>query len=138
MHFSKDAEIATKEYYVQDGTYIDPMKDTMALFAAVPVTMHLTLCYSHRFQIKLSKWQAFVKKMLKVASAITPEKPKPTETPEEKEKREKDEAQIKQYQQSKGELYLSISYTLAHADEYTHDAIQDALSKSRKTFVPTG
>ncbi|USN56856.1 MAG: hypothetical protein H6766_07835 [Candidatus Peribacteria bacterium] len=54
VHFSKEAEIATKEYYVQDGTYIDPMKDTMALFAAVPATMWLTLTYSHRFQERFS------------------------------------------------------------------------------------
>lgn len=111
------------------------MKDTMSLFAAVPATMSLSLNYSHRFQVRVSKRQAFLKKAKKIASRIIPEKPeekKPDEVQSEEEKK------VRQYEQSKGELYLSISYSMHAADEYTQAAIQDSLSKSWKTFVPTG
>ncbi|USN56857.1 MAG: DUF87 domain-containing protein [Candidatus Peribacteria bacterium] len=76
--------------------------------------------------------------MISLTKKVTPDKPTPTETPEQREQREKDEAAVKQYQQSKGELFLSVSYALVGADEYTTAAIEDALSKSWKTFVPMG
>jgi hypothetical protein len=43
IHCNKNAEIATKDFFVQDGSYIDPMRDLLSIFSSVPKESHMIM-----------------------------------------------------------------------------------------------
>lgn len=64
IHTDAKTEIATKEYFVQDGSYIDPMKDVLTVFGSLPKESTLILQYGYRFR-QSSSWSQKLRKTIK-------------------------------------------------------------------------
>jgi hypothetical protein len=113
------------------------MKDTLALFAAVPASMQLHISYDHYFKPQYSTRERVIQRLEKIRKLITPSKPESDANDQTNDEKETDTS-VKQYQQNVEELYLRVSYATYGVDDYTQAALDDAFAKSRKTFVPKG
>jgi hypothetical protein len=55
----------TKEVFIKDGTYMDPMRDILALFSNVPATENLMINFKYTYKEEKSFLQKVVN-LLKV------------------------------------------------------------------------
>jgi hypothetical protein len=48
--FTDDSEIAERESFIKDGTYMDPMRDILALFSNIPATENLMISFKYTYK----------------------------------------------------------------------------------------
>jgi len=118
INFAKDADLNDKSFFTKDGTYMDPMRDILALFSNIPATEKLNIEFKYTFKINKTLWE-YLWKLLKLVRWAN-------------NKDNKDEENKKEIEENKKEVLLSISYSLDSKDEFSIENvwknIQSALS----------
>jgi hypothetical protein len=54
LNFKPDSVLNTKDFFVKDGTYMDPMRDILALFSNIPATENLMINFKYTYKEKKS------------------------------------------------------------------------------------
>jgi hypothetical protein len=50
LNFTPESELNTKDFFVKDGTYMDPMRDILALFSNIPATENLVINFKYTYK----------------------------------------------------------------------------------------
>ncbi len=136
VHYDKSAEVATKDFFVQDGTYIDPMRDLFSLFSSVPKQSTLLLMVSYKFFEQQTLTQQLMK-LAKAGVSLARNGGKKEEVKEGDAKID-EEDKVKQYQQTTKEIYVKLGFTINNADDYVREAAFDNIKKAIATFLTKG
>ncbi|MBO4516597.1 hypothetical protein J5751_04150 [bacterium] len=57
LNFTPESVLNTKEVFIKDGTYMDPMRDILALFSNVPATENLMISFKYTYKEEKTIWQ---------------------------------------------------------------------------------
>lgn len=116
INFSKDTEINDTSFFTKDGSYMDPMRDLLALFNNVAATENLIIEYKYTF--KLKKWLGeYLWELIKLARGTKKEK----EWEEEKKEEKKD-------------IFMSIGYSLYSNDNFSRANIEKNIQSALALF----
>lgn len=105
LNFEPDSVLYDKDYFIKDGTYMDPMRDILALFGNIPATENLMISFKYCYKEEVSFAQKLWKSALKVIKTIRWSDEKKTEEVKDDKKSLK--------------ILCSISYALESNDEFS-------------------
>ncbi|MCK9466725.1 MAG: DUF87 domain-containing protein [Candidatus Absconditabacterales bacterium] len=114
--FKKDAELNDKNFFTKDGSYMDPMRDILALFGNIASTDNLTIEFKYSFKESKSFF-GYIKNFAKLVWG-----------------KSKKEENIEEKQEDKKELFLSISYALNSADNFAHKNVETNIKAALAQF----
>jgi hypothetical protein len=66
LNFTPDSVLNTKESFVKDGTYMDPMRDILALFSNIPATENLMISFKYTYKEE----KTFLQKVINLIKVI--------------------------------------------------------------------
>ena len=110
--FKKDAELNDKTFFTKDGSYMDPMRDILALFGNIASTDNLTIEFQYKFkEVKNFFW--YIKDFAKLVWWNN--------------KNSEENGNQK-------ELFLSIAYALDSKDSFSHKNIDTNIKAALTQF----
>ena len=109
--YTDDSEIAERESFIKDGTYMDPMRDILALFSNIPATENLMISFKYTYKEEVSFGAKLGKSILHILKVIWWS----DENKEEEKKEEKKSLPI----------LCSISYALESDDEFSKKSVDN-------------
>ena len=111
LNFTPESELNTKDSFVKDGTYMDPMRDILALFSNVPATENLMISFKYTYKEEKTFWKKVVN-LLKVIWWSD-------------KKDEKKEWEEKKEEKKSLPILCSISYALESDDEFSKKSVDN-------------
>lgn len=112
--FRRKAEINDKSFFTKDWSYMDPMRDLLALFGNVASTDNLTIEFQYKFKKRKNLFW-YIKELAKLA-------------------RWKDKDKVEEVVEDKKELFLSIAYSLDSKDSFAHKSIDSNIKAALTQF----
>ncbi|HRU50346.1 MAG TPA: type IV secretion system DNA-binding domain-containing protein [Candidatus Absconditabacterales bacterium] len=112
--FRRKAEINDKSFFTKDGSYMDPMRDLLALFGNVASTDNLTIEFQYKFKKRKNLFW-YIKELAKLAWG-------------------KDKDKVEEVIEDKKELFLSIAYSLDSKDGFAHKSIDSNIKAALTQF----
>ena len=113
LNFTAESELNTKDFFVKDWTYMDPMRDVLALFSNIPATENLMICFKYSYKKErniLQKIGDFIKVIW------WSDKKSDKKDWEDKEKKEEKKSLP---------IFCSISYALDSNDEFSKKSVDN-------------
>ena len=112
--FRRKAEINDKSFFTKDWSYMDPMRDLLALFGNVASTDNLTIEFQYKFKKRKNLFW-YIKELAKLAWW-------------------KDKDKVEEVIEDKKELFLSIAYSLDSKDGFAHKSIDSNIKAALTQF----
>lgn len=113
LNFKSDSVLNTKDFFVKDGTYMDPMRDILALFSNIPATENLMINFKYTYKEKKS----ILKKVVDFIKLIW--------WSEKKDKDKEKEGEEKKEEKKILPIWCSISYALESNDEFSKKSVDN-------------
>ncbi len=110
LNYTAESELNTKDFFVKDGTYMDPMRDILALFSNVPATENLMISFKYTYKLE----KTFGQKVLNFLKIIWGSNKKDEKTDWEKKEEKKSLP-----------ILCSISYALESNDEFSIKSVDN-------------
>lgn len=110
LNFSPESELNSKDIFIKDGTYMDPMRDILALFSNIPATENLMI----KFKYTYKEEKSILQKIVNFIKIIWWSNKKDEKTEEEKKEEKKSLP-----------ILCSISYALESDDEFSKKSVDN-------------
>lgn len=111
LNFTPESELNTKNFFVKDGTYMDPMRDILALFSNIPATENLMISFKYTYKEE----KTFLQKVINLIKVVWG-------TDKKDEKKEWEE---KKEEKKALPILCSISYALESTDEFSIKSVDN-------------
>lgn len=106
--FEEGSVLAEKDSFVKDWTYMDPLRDILALFWNIPATENLMISFKYCYKEELTLWKKIKKSLWKFIKLVWWSDEKKEEKKEEKKSLP---------------ILCSISYALESNDEFSKKSV---------------
>ncbi len=125
LKFSTGSEFFWTDQFSRGGTYVDPFKEVLSFYFAIPETGNLTIEYEAFFKVKLPRWKKIFKRIVKQFS------------PREREEKElvKDEMQKKEVKQSGRDVQFSIWYWFSWLEKIQKRQLTENVANVYSKFI---
>lgn len=113
-----EAEILSKEDFVRDGTYMDPMTTVLSLYNTIDADSNLDIIFTYTFK----KNKTFFTILKGIIKRFRKSKPKDGEEPKEEKK------------EIKPDLFMTIGYHVTSKDKYLVETTKANIKSAFATF----
>ncbi len=98
LRFKEKKNMLSKDAFTKDGSYMDPLRDVMAIFSSIEKNSVLDIQFTYFFAREKGFWEKFGELLKKIFASS-----KPVEKVEKS-----DDEKLKEKEKSREEIYMSV------------------------------
>ncbi|HRX64116.1 MAG TPA: type IV secretion system DNA-binding domain-containing protein [Candidatus Absconditabacterales bacterium] len=117
IHFVSDKELNDNTFFTKDGSYMDPMREILAIFGNIATTDNLCIEFNYTFKVRRNVGE-YMMHLLKIAWGS---------------KKRNEEEEEEKINKSK-ELMLSVSFSISSKDKFIKESVEGNLKSAMLQF----